>query len=438
MTTDVETFAATELVDKLRYTSKEWLARENEHLWPKVWQFACRVEDIEASGDYVEYRIADQSILIIRQVDGSLRGFHNACPHRGTRLATGSGHFASEIRCRFHGWRFGTDGSNRAVIDAEDFCPDLIAADAACLSPCRVDVWAGFVFVTMDPDAEELLDYLAPIPDLMAGWRLDEMRLVSQRGTVLPANWKTLVDAFAEGYHIPATHPTMLKYFDDTKLRYEALGRHSRFGTGGVESVADTVVGHPSARLGTETIESGVIITAMVKEFAEAALFSEDDVDAAAGLANIPIPDGYTVGGFFAQMRRAMLEGQGIDCAAWSDDDLVGSEDFHIFPNFLGPFNPGNMLLYRARPNGDDPDSCLFEVFTLARVAAGDTPPAIRREFFADWRDNNWGTLLTQDFENVGEVQAGMHSTGFAGLRLGVKEVAVSNFHRNLSAYVKG
>jgi len=133
-----------------------------------------------------------------------------------------------------------------------------------------------------------------------------------------------------------------------------------------------------------------------------------------------------------------MMEGQGIDTSEWTDDQLVGEDDFTIFPNFTGPFNPGNALLYRFRPNGTDPDSSIFEINILARFGDPSAAPKPEYVFVDNWRDYpKWGYLLTQDFENLPEIQAGLHSVGFNGLRLNRQEGVIDNFHRALDDMVR-
>ncbi|MBV9953523.1 MAG: Rieske 2Fe-2S domain-containing protein, partial [Acidimicrobiia bacterium] len=92
---------------KERYVSQAFLDLELERLWPRVWQIACREEQVAEPGDFVEYAIGDQSVLVVRTDGGELAAHHNACLHRGTRLATGAGRFTdSSIRCRYHAWRY--------------------------------------------------------------------------------------------------------------------------------------------------------------------------------------------------------------------------------------------------------------------------------------------------------------------------------------------
>ena len=67
------------------------LPARGEQLWPRVWQMACRLEEIPEPGDFVEYEILDQSVIVLRGDDREVRAFHNVCRHRGVKLVAGSG-----------------------------------------------------------------------------------------------------------------------------------------------------------------------------------------------------------------------------------------------------------------------------------------------------------------------------------------------------------
>src|SRR3954452_761824 len=100
-------------VPKQRYFDRDFYDLEAELLWPRVWQMACRLQEIPKPHDFVEYEICDQSVLVIRQRDGSVKALHNACRHRATQLAKGAGRLpGGQIVCPFHGWRWNADGSN--------------------------------------------------------------------------------------------------------------------------------------------------------------------------------------------------------------------------------------------------------------------------------------------------------------------------------------
>jgi len=92
-----------------RYVDREFLELEHERLFPRIWQMACREEEVPAVGSFLEYAIGDQSFLVVRVAADEIRAFYNACIHRGTRLGKGSGR-VKEFRCPFHGWRYALDG----------------------------------------------------------------------------------------------------------------------------------------------------------------------------------------------------------------------------------------------------------------------------------------------------------------------------------------
>ena len=106
-----------------RYWSPEFARREEEALWPRVWQVAGRVDQIPEPGDYVTYEIGRDSIIAVRGMDGVVRAFYNVCQHRGNRLVTAEvgSLLAGEFQCAYHGWRFGADGRLNWVPDEDDF-----------------------------------------------------------------------------------------------------------------------------------------------------------------------------------------------------------------------------------------------------------------------------------------------------------------------------
>ena len=154
-------------------TTPRFAALEREHLWPRTWQMACRLEEIPSPGDFVEYTVGDQSVLMVRIGEGdgdgqTVRGYLNACRHRATELAKGTGTFGDgRIVCPFHGWRWNLDGENTFVYGAHAFDPELLTPDELCLRQARVEIWGGCAWVNLDPDAPPLLEALDPMPGLL-------------------------------------------------------------------------------------------------------------------------------------------------------------------------------------------------------------------------------------------------------------------------------
>lgn len=416
------------VVPKERYLSPAFAALELERLWLRVWQVACREEELAAPGDFVEYEIGDQSILVVRTAAGAVAAYHNACLHRGTRLATGSGRFAAgHIRCPYHAWRYDLDGRLREVVDRHDF-PSL--PDGLRLAPVRAECWGGFVFVNPDPAAEPLLEFLDPLPALLAPYRLEAMRFRACISTVLPANWKTVVDAFNESYHVQGAHAQILPWTDDTSIAYEQFRTHAHYG----RLPAARRKLEPSPRLPGAVVDEGAILAALVAGLGGAFLKEERAI--VEELRAMDLPPGALLPRF-QERRMALLRARGFDVSAFTPDQMTSADDVYWFPNLVGPVYPGSAILFRVRPNGRDPESAIKDTWVL-EWPRPDVPwrmPA--RTHVADWRARDWGEITTQDYENVARQQAGMRSRGFEGLRLNPKQEGnILHMHRVIDRYL--
>ena len=419
-------------VPKARYLDPEFLALELDHVWSRVWQIACRVEEVAEPGDYVVYDIGDQSAIIARDAHGAIHAFHNVCLHRGTRLADGPGHLDDgAFRCPFHAWRYAPDGRCVEVVDVDDFpsLPDDLRVPAVL-----ADVWGGFVFVNFDPDAEPLVEYLAPLPELLAPYHLEQMRLRSVISTVLPANWKAAVDAFNEAYHVQGAHHQILPFTDDVSIRYELLGKHAHYGRlpGARREL------RPSPRLGltADDYDEGEMLANMVGGLGGAFLGEEREL--VATLREEGAAPGRTLLETYEERRRALLEARGLDVSGFAPDQMASVDDVFVFPNIVGPVYPGSALIFRARPAGrDDPDHCIHDTWVLEWPPPESEAKPLRRREFPNWRDRDWGVLTEQDYDNLERVQRGMHSHAFTGLRLNPRqEINVLHMHRGIDAYL--
>lgn len=129
---------------------------EKERLWPRVWQIACREEEIPNVGDYVVYDIVEDSIVIVRSAPDRISAFFNVCPHRGRRLRDDACGTLSAFRCSYHAWRFGLDGKLIDRPDPDDWSEHPLTEADTALSEVKVETWAGMVWINMDPHCEPL------------------------------------------------------------------------------------------------------------------------------------------------------------------------------------------------------------------------------------------------------------------------------------------
>lgn len=420
------------IIPKERYVSQDFFDLEMERLWPRVWQMACREEEVPRTGDFLEYIIGDQSVLVTRSEPDTIRAFYNTCPHRGTRLAAGVGNFATgEIRCRYHAWRFELDGSNKEVVDRFDFPPTMTDADV-CLNQIQVGRWGGFVFINMDPHCESLESFLGPLPELLEAYRFEKMRFRSYRSVIIPANWKSVLDAFNESYHVQGTHPQLLRWSDDTAIRYGPLGKHNHMG--GLGEVKHEI--RPSPRLGLKPgdYDERELLAVMIDELG--GLFMKEERRQVEELKHKPIPEGMTAMDVYNALRVKMLRSKG-GVEDLTDEQLLSSDDVHFFPNVVGPIYPGSTTLFRVRPNGLDPDSAIKDLWTLEWVSPGDQREMCERKFYPDWTAKDWGLVTNQDYANMAHVQAGMKSRGCTGLRLNPRqEQNVIHMHEIIDQYL--
>jgi phenylpropionate dioxygenase-like ring-hydroxylating dioxygenase large terminal subunit len=420
-------------VPKERYTTRDFTELEQARLWPRVWQIACREEQVARAGDFVEYAIGKEGVAIVRAESGALHAFYNACLHRGRRLAEGCGSFAQgAIRCPYHGWCYALDGRLVDVPDRDEFTglPDDLA-----LAPVRVDTWGGFVFVNLDPDAAPLLDYLDPLPTLLAPYHLDQMRLRASLGTIIDANWKAVVDAFNEGYHVQGLHTQILPWTDDVSIQYEQFERHAHYGR--LAGARRELRPSPRLQLQPHEYDEGEILANMVGGLGGA--FLAEERAAIEALRATGPPPGTTLLQAYQARRVQLLETRGFDVSGLSPDLMTSADDVFCFPNVVGPIYPGSAILFRVRPFGDDPDRSIKDTWVLEWRAPGedDETRRVQPKFYADWRERNWGEITEQDYENLANVQQGMHSAGWTGARLNPRQEGnILHMHRVIDRYL--
>lgn len=151
-----------EFIPVKRYYDAEFYELEKARLWSRVWQLACRLEEIPEIGDFTEYTIFEKTVLIIHTKAG-IKAFHNVCRHRGMKLLDGHGNCRKQgIVCGFHGWRYDIEGRNTFVFGREVFSEEALQNADLNLKPCRVETWAGCAFVNFDDEAPSLIESFGP------------------------------------------------------------------------------------------------------------------------------------------------------------------------------------------------------------------------------------------------------------------------------------
>lgn len=187
--------------------------REKQAIFFKSWNYAAHVSQLAANGDYVTVRIADQNIIVLRGQDGVLRAFYNVCSHRAHELLQGCGR-VNIITCPYHAWTYRTDGRLRSAVGQKHV--EGFAADEFSLKPVRLEEYAGFIFVNLDPDAEALASSAGSLADDIKGYceRVPDLKFAHRLTYEIKANWKNVVDNFLECYHCSVAHPAFVDLVD--------------------------------------------------------------------------------------------------------------------------------------------------------------------------------------------------------------------------------
>jgi phenylpropionate dioxygenase-like ring-hydroxylating dioxygenase large terminal subunit len=219
------------------YLSQKYFDGMREKVFKKVWLCTGkRVDDVPSPGDYFifDLEIVGAQIIVVRGLDGKVRAHHNVCMHRGNKLTVHNrGTFRGKMVCSYHAWAWSLDGKLATVTEEEMF----YNLNKKCLSLASVacDVWAGFVFINMDPQPKEtLLEHLGPIVEQVAGYPFDELPVAWSYKAHIETAWQNARDSQLEGYHLKYLHkrtnPGVMSYAEDPNrhsLDYKLLGKHS-------------------------------------------------------------------------------------------------------------------------------------------------------------------------------------------------------------------
>ncbi len=421
-----------------RYTSREFHERERERLWMRVWQVVCRADDLPDAGDWLVHQLFDQSYIIVRDRDGTLRGFVNACRHRGNAFCEGKGHSARFI-CPYHNWSYGLDGQCLAVAkpDFDGTVEDFVGCgkDELSLIAVAVDCFGGYVFMNPDRDAEPLLDYLGEAAMYLSAYRLDEMVPVDlHRRETLECNWKVVIDAFQEGYHIQGIHPELIGAMDESKERYTFFGDHH---------VATAPFGAAEASRTTpeDDVEGVRFLPINFPGLADVIPCFERMVDACRdGDGAIAFPEGVNARVLLQRATREVFGAKGLDVSGLTDNQLSDNQFWIVFPNLFMTIRPEGYTAITAEPHPDgDPNRCIWQVSQFQWLppeerAAKRTPLTVTPE----GKHEPYYLTLEQDYEQMQRQQKGLRNSALGFMALTKQDIRVAHFQASIDAWVSG
>jgi choline monooxygenase len=207
------------------YFSPETFDDEKRRIFASAWQVVGHVHQVPNPGDYFTFDLMGEPLLIVRGEDGVLRCFYNVCRHRAGNPATGCGN-RKLFRCSYHGWTYRLDGAllvTPEFEDVEDFDPRDFG-----LAPVRLEHWFNLIFVNLDPKARPLRDCLGDLPVQAERFDFSGMQFSERRTYEMNCNWKTYIDNYLEGYHVPSVHPALNREINYNAYTVESYPSHIR------------------------------------------------------------------------------------------------------------------------------------------------------------------------------------------------------------------
>jgi len=199
--------AAAPVLPRECYTSPEFFEFERIVVFARSWMCVGHEQQIAAPGDHLAVTVAGEPLLVVRGEDGQVRAMSAVCRHRGQVITTESGSGARIFRCPLHFWTYGLDGR---LVGAPRIEREALAClrERTSLIHVKLEVWHGFLFVNLDPDAAALAPSLAKLEPFWANYEDADLVAVppAPADKTLPWNWKIHVENFTDAYHPEFVH----------------------------------------------------------------------------------------------------------------------------------------------------------------------------------------------------------------------------------------
>lgn len=232
--------ALTFRVHRDAYRAPAVAAAERDRIWGNTWLYLGHESEVSDPNQFVTRTLGGRPLIFVRDADGQVRAFFNACPHRGTIVCREASGQNKNFVCFYHAWTFNTAGENTSIPDAEAYDGATGFRESMDLRPVpRLDVHAGFVFVAFSENVPPLLEHLGEAADVLSmAAEQSPTGMVALPGIQrysVQGNWKLAVENAMDGYHFSPTHNTFVGYLretgfpvtDDDQYAYDLGNGHS-------------------------------------------------------------------------------------------------------------------------------------------------------------------------------------------------------------------
>lgn len=195
------------------YHDPDFFEAEKRAVFRQSWQIVCHQSDIPNAGDFHTLDFLGESIVVVRGDDQTVRGFHNVCRHRASRVVDGpAGNCGMRMTCPYHAWSYDLRGRLAGVPHVKAF-PDFDQA-AHGLVPVELEVCLGFIFIRLEGGLPSVREQLGAYYDEMTPYRMEELQPLG-RVTLREreVNWKNVSDNYSDSLHITVAHPGLTRLF---------------------------------------------------------------------------------------------------------------------------------------------------------------------------------------------------------------------------------
>jgi len=377
------------------YSESSVYEAELDAIWRSGWLFIAHSCEVSAPGDFLTYQVGPDPLVFVRGDDGSLRGFHNVCRHRGTRLCREVSGNVDELVCPYHGWRYRRDG----VLSSCKGMGGNVTPGETTLQPVHIEELGGMIFASLaesppefGPARELLMSQLLP-------QGLEQAKVAKTVEYDVPVNWKLIWENNRECYHCNQNHPQYI------------LANHD----------------HHNSDDTSDEVRDGITAAQHRHNIAlESAGIEVSHGDS--GMALFPDPE---TGRWFSADRTTLVDGY-----------LTESMDGALVSTLMGVYTDPDVgtLRVRTMPNCWMHASCDHAVSTtFAPIDKSRTRIIVRWLVAGDAQEGVdydlkkmmpfWELTSEQDWELCGEAQRGVISSGYRpGPLSRTKEYCVNAF----------
>ena len=224
------------------YVDSRIVELERLSVFSKSWQLVAHTQQVKAAGQFIATTVAGEPIVVVRAQDGVLRAFYNVCRHHAAAVVTQPCGQSPLLRCPYHGWSYGLDGSLKGTPEFEGV--ENFDRSQNGLVPIRVESWECFVFINLDQQAAPLTEFLGGLASRLAPLEIGKLHYFDRRTYDIHCNWKVFVDNYLDGgYHVPHLHKGLNSVLDYKQYTIENEDRYCLQSSPMVASGEDAATG---------------------------------------------------------------------------------------------------------------------------------------------------------------------------------------------------